>query len=494
MDASVTSAADILPIQPAARPDHAARGRAAADDATDTTFADLLGAEAPEIEAADTTTDSTGAEAVVVPAPAQPAAQTVVPVADSAAAILAGLTTEGGDKIDATGAGTLPTLPEFADADGAALTQPAAPAAAATPAPAATAETAPAIETAPAASPQIATTPLSEPAVTTSAPAAAASAAPVVQAVAAQTQPAVETEDSTEESSETPADPIVASSDGADAPKVVVTAPETSPVIATIAASRPAISPAPAITTPDTPSSAPGAERASAETPDAASPRQTNSATPNGAAKAETGSVQGAANRPVNAAATTIDAVANITADAEPSSAASITADITAARTQATPDAARPAVTHPALQNSPAATIQVYQRMIERVDGRAQRFEVRLDPAELGRVDVRIEVGADKKVHAILAAHDSAALSALMRGQRALERALTDAGIDLADGGVRFELSSDNGRGATNGQTQNDGGASPNVWRRFNTIDVAADQQTASAIRGWRPSRLDLVA
>ena len=86
--------------------------------------------------------------------------------------------------------------------------------------------------------------------------------------------------------------------------------------------------------------------------------------------------------------------------------------------------------------------MQVYTRIIERADGRAQRFEVRLDPAELGRVDVRIEIGADRKVHAVLAAHDSAALTDLMRGQRALERALTDAGIDLADNGVRFELAS----------------------------------------------------
>ena len=49
-------------------------------------------------------------------------------------------------------------------------------------------------------------------------------------------------------------------------------------------------------------------------------------------------------------------------------------------------------------------------------------------------------------------AHDSAALSDLMRGQRALERALADAGIDLADNGVRFELARDNGSGSASQQ------------------------------------------
>lgn len=157
----------------------------------------------------------------------------------------------------------------------------------------------------------------------------------------------------------------------------------------------------------------------------------------------------------------------------------------------------RPAAAPPALQSAPAATIQVYTRIIERADGRAQRFEVRLDPAELGRVDVRIEIGADRKVHAVLAAHDSAALTDLMKGQRALERALADAGIDLADKGVRFELASDNGRGG--GQARDGDNArtpSQNVWRSFGAASVAVSAEAADAASppAWRMQRLDLVA
>lgn len=162
-----------------------------------------------------------------------------------------------------------------------------------------------------------------------------------------------------------------------------------------------------------------------------------------------------------------------------------------------TADTARAPATPPALQSAPSATIQVYARIIERADGRAQRFEVRLDPAELGRVDVRIEIGADRKVHAVLAAHDSAALTDLMKGQRALERALADAGIDLADKGVRFELASDNGRGGA--QTRDGDSArtpSQNVWRNFETASVAISAEAASVANppAWRSQRLDLVA
>jgi flagellar hook-length control protein FliK len=162
-----------------------------------------------------------------------------------------------------------------------------------------------------------------------------------------------------------------------------------------------------------------------------------------------------------------------------------------------TTESARSQATPTVLQSAPAATLQVYTRMIERADGRAQRFEVRLDPAELGRVDVRIEIGADRKVHAVLAPHDSAALTDLMRGQRALERALSDAGIDLADNGVRFELAADNGRNGASQQRESDGGQSPtaNVWRNFGVAAVPVSAETvAAATPAWRTQRLDLVA
>jgi flagellar hook-length control protein FliK len=247
-----------------------------------------------------------------------------------------------------------------------------------------------------------------------------------------------------------------------------------------------------------TPLSAPGEERLSASVETATTSNNKTAAPTAGAATDPAANkAQGVDVKAMQAAAntTTTDAAPDLKADAPaPTTTTPPPLDaLAAARTSAT-ETVRAAT--PAMQNAPATTVQVYQRMVERFDGRAQRYEIRLDPAELGRVDVRIEVGADKKVHAVLAAHDSAALTDLMRGQRSLERALNDAGIDLAKNGIRFELSGDQGRNPANNFNDRDGNArSANVWRGFNTVDVAVDAQTAAAARPWRSSsRLDVVA
>ena len=224
-----------------------------------------------------------------------------------------------------------------------------------------------------------------------------------------------------------------------------------------------------------------------------------NSQSPSKAsASATVASPAGSANPNAAATAATAAAPDLQAAAADPAAGqtkAAATVDALAAAAPAPHEAARASATHTAAQAAaPAATVQVYTRMIERFDGRAQRFEIRLDPAELGRVDVRIEIGADKKVHAVLAAHDSAALNDLMRGHRALERALADAGIDLADGGVKFELAGDTNRNASNGDGESRSPTTPNVWRSFELTNPSAEAAVKPVAQPWRQSRLDLVA
>jgi len=237
-------------------------------------------------------------------------------------------------------------------------------------------------------------------------------------------------------------------------------------------------------------------EPAALATPADAQPAESPKADVKQQAQSGTGPAQPAAQAQTNTqAAPAVDPAVQAADIKQPASATHTTnPDALTAPTSAG-DATRAHATPPALQSAPAATIQVYTRMIERADGRAQRFEVRLDPAELGRVDVRIEIGADRKVHAVLAVHDSAALTDLMKGQRALERALADAGIDLADKGVRFELAADNGRnGAANRDGDGARGSSPNVWRNFDVASVDVSDAAVSPPPAWRTQRLDLVA
>jgi flagellar hook-length control protein FliK len=81
------------------------------------------------------------------------------------------------------------------------------------------------------------------------------------------------------------------------------------------------------------------------------------------------------------------------------------------------------------------------------IDG-GSRFSIRLDPPELGRVDVRLDVGADGVAHARLVAERPEALAELSRHARALERELAEAGVELREGGLSFELAGQQGEDA----------------------------------------------
>jgi chemotaxis protein MotD len=98
------------------------------------------------------------------------------------------------------------------------------------------------------------------------------------------------------------------------------------------------------------------------------------------------------------------------------------------------------------MQALPAAAIQhVASEMASRVQRGHTRFEIRLDPPELGRIDVRIEVDADGKVHSRLMVEKSETLDLLKADQRALERALQDAGFKSDQNSLSFSLKDDRG-------------------------------------------------
>lgn len=70
-------------------------------------------------------------------------------------------------------------------------------------------------------------------------------------------------------------------------------------------------------------------------------------------------------------------------------------------------------------------------------------FTIRLNPPELGRVEVRLEFGADGGVKAALSAEKPETLNLLQRDAAALERALNDAGLKTNSGSLNFSLQQD---------------------------------------------------
>jgi flagellar hook-length control protein FliK len=70
----------------------------------------------------------------------------------------------------------------------------------------------------------------------------------------------------------------------------------------------------------------------------------------------------------------------------------------------------------------------------------AREFQIRLDPAELGRVDVRLEIGDDKSVSAKIIVDRVETLHLLQREAKTLERAFEQAGLKSSDNGIDITL------------------------------------------------------
>jgi flagellar hook-length control protein FliK len=73
------------------------------------------------------------------------------------------------------------------------------------------------------------------------------------------------------------------------------------------------------------------------------------------------------------------------------------------------------------------------------LDG-ARQFDIRLDPAELGRVDVRLSLDGNGNAQAHLAAERPETLALLQDNAGALTRALQDSGVQVASNGLQFSL------------------------------------------------------
>jgi flagellar hook-length control protein FliK len=97
------------------------------------------------------------------------------------------------------------------------------------------------------------------------------------------------------------------------------------------------------------------------------------------------------------------------------------------------------ASSHAQARAVPAAA-QVAREIVRRFDGDTTQFELRLDPPELGRVEVRLEVTRDHRVTAVVSADNPQALADLARHARDLEQMLQSAGLQLSDSGLAFDL------------------------------------------------------
>jgi chemotaxis protein MotD len=199
------------------------------------------------------------------------------------------------------------------------------------------------------------------------------------------------------------------------------------------------------------------------------------------AAKAAT---QADANAAANAPAPAADKSAARTDNAMPAPAAVTGADQTGAP-------AAPAVTQHVQvtaqpqPNLPALAVEIAAKS----QAGSKQFDIRLDPPELGRVEVRLSIDATGKASAHLTAEQPQTLDLLQKDSTNLTRALRDAGLDVSQDGLNFSLRQHAGDAH---QGQNNGGRSFGRGQMLAASTSLDATQASAAYRAPANGRLDI--
>lgn len=163
--------------------------------------------------------------------------------------------------------------------------------------------------------------------------------------------------------------------------------------------------------------------------------------------------VQGAAKGAANDASATVDAAEakpEETKDAAESADATLPAD-TRVATQA---AASSHSTH-GVRAGPETVASLAAQMVKKLGDKTSRFDVQLDPHGLGKVDVRIEIGATGRITAGMTFDSPQAAADVKARANELQRALEQAGFDIS-GGISFDVAQDRGQSQQQNQAWQD--------------------------------------
>jgi flagellar hook-length control protein FliK len=135
--------------------------------------------------------------------------------------------------------------------------------------------------------------------------------------------------------------------------------------------------------------------------------------------------------------------------------------------------------------NVPALAVEI----VAKSQSGAKQFDIRLDPPELGRVEVRLSIDATGKASAHLSADQQQTLDLLQKDAPALTRALREAGLDVSQDGLNFSLRHQGGQdsNASNGGSR--GSARNFSLSATTSIDATA---TSAAYRSVADGRLDI--
>ncbi|HJS45209.1 MAG TPA: flagellar hook-length control protein FliK [Rhizomicrobium sp.] len=188
-------------------------------------------------------------------------------------------------------------------------------------------------------------------------------------------------------------------------------------------------------------------------------------------------SVDAAAAKPAPQSATVSNAAFAINTLAAPQAAQHSQAPIATQHVQVTAQAA---------PDVPALAVEIAAKS----QSGAKQFDIRLDPPELGRVEVRLSIDATGKASAHLSADQPQTLSLLQKDAPLLTRALREAGLDVSQDGLNFSL-----RQQAHDQSGNDSNNGRFASSRAFSLAATASIDPAAvtmAYRGLADGRVDI--
>jgi len=165
-----------------------------------------------------------------------------------------------------------------------------------------------------------------------------------------------------------------------------------------------------------------------------------------------------ATDKPAPIATNAENALPKAAADVVQQSSPTPTPDVTQAVTPPPAPMTLAAPAPLAAQSPPVPIAGVAIEIATQAQSGKNHFEIRLDPPELGRIDVRLDVDSDGHVTSHLIADRSDTLNLLRNDAPGLQRALEDAGLKTSDNGLQFSL-----RDQGMGQQQTPTPATPNT-------------------------------
>jgi len=135
-------------------------------------------------------------------------------------------------------------------------------------------------------------------------------------------------------------------------------------------------------------------------------------------------------------------------------------------------------------QSAQTAINSLAVQIAKNVDLGINRFQIRMDPPELGRIDVKLEFGKDGRMTANLTVERPETLDLLQRDARALERALVGSGLNTDKGSLNFSLKDQSANEFANFRQDSDTGSGSSRHRDEDADLNSPINRTIAAYRG----------